>query len=115
MPMSRVPMNRMLLLALLAGLLWLAPRPALAVTCNARIDNFSFGAGVNSSGRDTSTPVYWQCERGAEPPGPTLQIRLCLFLTAGSSAPGAHPPWLRRHPAPKIGRATCWESVCQYA
>src|SRR3546814_14883173 len=100
MPMSRVPMNRMLLLALPAGLLWLAPRPALAVTCNARIDNFRFGAGANSTGRDTRTPAYWQCERSPEPPGPTLQIRVGPTIPDVSSDPGVTPLSPRHNTTP---------------
>lgn len=95
-------MSRLLLLALLAAFLWLAPRPAHAVTCNARIDNFSFGSGIDSSGRDTSTQLFWQCTRGSEPASQPLNLRICLFITAGSSAPGVNPRWLRRDTAPNI-------------
>lgn len=91
-----------LLLVLLAAGLWLAPRPALAVTCNARIDNFSFGTGITPTGRDTSAQVVWQCTRGSEPANQALNIRMCLFITAGSSAPGVNPRGLRRDDAPNI-------------
>jgi spore coat protein U-like protein len=95
-------MIRMLSLALLAACLWLAPRPALAVSCSARIDNFSFGSNVDSSGRDTSTQLAWQCSRGSEPASQALNLRVCLFITAGTSAPGVNPRWLRRTQAPNL-------------
>jgi spore coat protein U-like protein len=97
-----MPMSRLLLLALLAVFLWLAPRPAQAVTCNARIDNFSFGSGVTSTGRDTTATLFWQCSRGSEPPSQPLNLRVCMFITAGTSAPGVNPRWLRRDTAPNI-------------
>jgi spore coat protein U-like protein len=97
-----MPMSRLLLLALLAAFLWLAPRPAQAVTCNARIDNFSFGSGVTSTGRDTTATLFWQCSRGSEPPSQPLNLRVCMFITAGTSAPGVNPRWLRRDTAPNI-------------
>lgn len=99
MPMNRFPLP-LLVLAALAALLWLAPRPAQAVTCNARIDNFSFGTGINSAGRDTTTQLHWQCTRGGEPPAQALNIRICLFMSQGSSAPGVNPRWLRRDSPP---------------
>jgi len=97
--MSRHPFA-IALLALFAACAWLAPGPAQAVTCSARIDNFSFGAGIDSAGRDTSTQLHWQCSRGSVPAGQALNIRVCLFITQGSSAPGVNPRWLRRDSAP---------------
>src|SRR5690606_6932284 len=99
MPMSRHPFA-IALLALFAACAWLAPRPAQAVTCSARIDNFSFGAGIDSAGRDTSTQLHWQCSRGSTPPSQALDIRICLFITQGGSPPGINPRWLRRDSAP---------------
>src|SRR5690606_41430476 len=98
-PVSRLPFA-ISSLARFAACAWLAPGPAQAVTCSARIDNSSCGAGIDSAGRDTSTQLHWQCSRGSVPAGQALNIRVCLFITPGSSAPGVNPRWLRRDSAP---------------
>jgi len=95
-------MNRTLfLLALLAGL-WCLPHPAMALACNARIDNFNFGSNVTPDGSDTSSVLTWQCRRDGTPADQTLNIRMCLFIGEGTSQPGVNPRWMRRNDPPNI-------------